>query len=328
MSKRTIRISSSKKYPTIEDLDEIENSLNRKLDVIPEEDNEVIAPQDDSPPPSPVAVKKKAVNIRGKGKRTVYVNELDPNIIPPTVEEFMNPDHSGSKIAIIGKPGTGKSVMIKSILYEKWEIFPCVQVYSGTEDSNHAYSEFIPSTFIYNSYNAEAYMSGIKRQKAARQHLTNPWCVYIFDDVCEDEKIFNTPIIKGTYKNGRHWKMLHILSLQYALDIKPAIRTAIDGSFILRETLAKNRKTLFENYSSAIPDFDDFCTIMDTVTNDRTALYIHNRTQSNNFEECIYYYRARFDELTDLGPNFKFGCREIWESFNERYDKRYRDPIV
>ena len=82
--------------------------------------------------------------------------------------------------------------------------------------------------------------------------------------------------------------MLYILSLQYCMDVKPVIRTNIDGTFILREPSLKNRRALWENYAGIIPDFSTFCEIMDQITDDYTALYIHNATQSNKLEDWVY----------------------------------------
>ena len=61
---------------------------------------------------------------------------------------------------------------------------------------------------------------------------------------------------------------MYILSLQYAMDVKPVIRTNVDGIFILREPLLKNRKSLYENYASVVPDFTTFCELMDNLTDD------------------------------------------------------------
>ena len=78
----------------------------------------------------------------------------------------------------------------------------------------------------------------------------------------------------GVYKECRHWKMLHLLSLQYSLDLKPNIRTNIDGVFILREQGKKQRKQLWENYASIVPDFTDFCEIMDQRLHKIIMLFI------------------------------------------------------
>ena len=147
------------------------------------------------------------------------------------------------------------------------------------------------------------YNSFIKRQKLAKQHLKNPWGLLLLDDCTDDPKIFNKPLYQGIFKNGRHWKMLFILSLQYCLDIKPVIRTNVDGCFILRETNIKNRRSLWENYAGVIPDFTQFCQIMDNITDDYTALYINNNVQTNKIEDCVFYYKPK---LIDT-KNFKFG---------------------
>ena len=218
---------------------------------------------------------------------------------------------------------TGKTTLISSLLYEKSHIFPVGVVMSGTEDSNGHYRKMFPSTFVYNKLEEPKIEDFVKRQKIAKKHLKNPWAVLLLDDCTDDPKIFNKPLFQGLYKNGRHWKCWYILSLQYCMDIKPVIRTNIDGTFILRETNLKNRKALWENYAGVIPDFSMFCDIMDQLTDDYTALYIHNTTQSNNIEDCVFYYKAR-----PIPRDFKFGSTEFWDFHNARYNPEYIDPVI
>ena len=54
----------------------------------------------------------------------VNINELDLNIINPTDVTAEGIEKGGSKIVVIGKPGTGKSTLISSILYAKRNIIP------------------------------------------------------------------------------------------------------------------------------------------------------------------------------------------------------------
>jgi hypothetical protein len=211
---------------------------------------------------------------------------------------------------------TGKSTLITSLLYEKSHIYSSGMVCSGTEDSNHHYSQLFPETFIYNKLEKAKIEDFVKRQKISKKHLPNPWSVLLLDDCTDDPKLFTDPLFQNIFKNGRHYKMWFILSLQYCLDVKPVIRTNIDGTFILRETNLRNRKSLWENYAGVIPDFAMFCDIMDQLTTDYTALYIHNATTSNKIEDCVFWYKAK-----SVPPDFKFGCQDFWEFHNARFDE-------
>uniref|UniRef100_A0A6C0D3C1 Hom-end-associated Hint domain-containing protein n=1 Tax=viral metagenome TaxID=1070528 RepID=A0A6C0D3C1_9ZZZZ len=215
---------------------------------------------------------------------------------------------------------TGKTTLITSLLYEKSSIFPIGLVMSGTEDSNGHYRRIFPSSFVYNSLREKTIEDFITRQKVAKMHVSNPWAILLLDDCTDDPKILNKPLFQGLYKNGRHWKMLYILSLQYCMDVKPVVRTNIDGTFILRESSLRNRKVLWENYASIIPDFSTFCAIMDSATSDYTALYIHNATQSNKIEDCVFWYRAK-----PVPPGFKFGSPDFWKFDKQRFDPEYKD---
>jgi len=217
---------------------------------------------------------------------------------------------------------TGKTTLITSLLYEKSNIFPTALIMSGTEDSNGHYKRLIPSTFVYNHMHENKIEDFVARQKIAKKHLTNPWSVLLLDDCTDDPKVLNKPIFQGLYKNGRHWKMWFVLSLQYCMDIKPVIRTNIDGTFILRESNLRNRKTLWENYAGIIPDFALFCQIMDTITDDYTALYIHNATQSNRIEDCVFWYKAK-----PVPKDFRFGSRDFWRFHKQRYDDNYTESF-
>jgi hypothetical protein len=217
---------------------------------------------------------------------------------------------------------TGKTTLISSLFYEKKHIFPIGQIYSGTEDSNGFWQTIFPSTFVFNKLNVENIEKLIKRQKYAKKHLPNPWAILLLDDCTDDPKLLNTPLFQNIFKNGRHWKMLFILSLQYAGDIRPVIRTNVDVVFILREPNIRNRMILYNNYASCIPSFSIFCEIMDFITVDYTALVINNASISNDWTDNVFYYKAKVPP-----SDFKMGSKAFWEYHYNRCDPDKNDLI-
>jgi len=249
---------------------------------------------------------------------TYRIKELDVNQLRPR-----NVDDDGVKYAMIGKPGTGKSSLIKAYMHAKRHIFPVGIFCNGTEDSTQFFTKHAPDLFIH-PLSITLVEAFIKRQKIARQHLSNPWSLFITDDCMDDTKIFTKPPFKYLFKNGRHLKMSYIMSLQYSIDVKPDIRACIDGTFILRESNERFRKNLYENYASIIPSYSEFKAILDGITGDYTSLFIDNRSTSNNVEDCVYYYKAN---LSSIDPDFKFGCPEYWDFSKQRYNPNYVIPF-
>jgi hypothetical protein len=253
---------------------------------------------------------------------TLNIKELDLDLIAPNASTMNDYDQGGSKIVIIGKPKSGKSYLIRDLLYNKKHIFPTGMVISGTEYENSFYSKMFPDTFIYDSMNSNAVQNFKRRQRLAKQLLPNPWSLLVLDDCMDQVGIFKTPLFQDIFKNGRHWKMMLIMAMQYSMDVPPSLRICIDGTFIFREPNLKYRKSIYENYASVIPDFATFCQMMDELTNDYQALYIHNQTASNNLEDCVFWYKAK-----PVPDHFKFGCKDYWEFHQARYDDNYKKPV-
>lgn len=242
----------------------------------------------------------------------IRLKELDIHSIRPRTSDA---DETGSKIIVIGKPGSGKSVLMKNLIYHKRHLLPVGMVVSGTEDTNHFYESCFPPSMIHDRLTEDLLKNFSQRQKAAKRYIPDyAWALLVCDDCMDEPSMFRKTIVQDLFKNGRHWKMLFLLGMQYAMDIPPALRVCADGVFIFREPNLRNRKILYENYAGVIPDFKLFCLVMDRITDDYTALYIDNRTQSNQLEDCVFWYKAT------PAPDFQFGSEDYWNFYQERFD--------
>ena len=81
------------------------------------------------------------------------------------LKKFNMTDIKDDKVVVlIGKRETGKSFLVKDLLYYHQSI-PIGTVISGTESANSFYSDIIPSLFIHDEYTPGLIENVVKRQK-------------------------------------------------------------------------------------------------------------------------------------------------------------------
>ena len=262
---------------------------------------------------------------------TIEIKELNmdliyPSATPDTKNYYLSSDPKtyGSKIAIIGKPGSGKSWLARYICFIKRHMFPAVQVHSGTEMESEFYGEFVPKSYIFHELDYKNIKKFIMRQKLMRKYKAkNPWGMLVKDDVMKDTKLLRDVVHVDILKNGRHWKMLYILIMQYCLDLDPQLRTCFDGAFILREDQKNNLKKLHDNFASAIPDFTLFCRLMKEMTKDYRVLYVSNDASiSGEWYDKVFWFKP------EKVPEFKMCCPEAWDYSNAIYDQAKATQIT
>ena len=222
-----------------------------------------------------------------------------------------------SSVVLIGKRDTGKSFLCKDILYNHQKI-PVGQVISGTEGANQFYGQIVPKLFIHDEFNPTIIQNMLKRQKLMlekKQEMdnTDPRAFLILDDCLYDNTWTKDKNMRSVFMNGRHYKLLFILTMQYALGIPPNLRTNIDYIFILRENYVSNRKRLYEHYAGMFPSFEMFCQVMDQCTEDYECLVINNNAKSNKLIDQVFWYKA------DSHPNFRIGADPYWEYSMKNY---------
>lgn len=230
---------------------------------------------------------------------------------------FRPDENKGPVVVLIGRRDTGKSFLVRDLLYHHQDI-PIGTVISGTEAGNGFFSEHVPKLFIHDEYNTAIIENILKRQKTVLKQIqkemetykrTNidPRAFVILDDCLYDNKWTKDKMMRLLFMNGRHWKIMLIITMQYPLGIPPNLRTNIDYVFILREPYIANRKRIWENYAGMFPTFESFCQVMDQCTENFECLVINNNAKSNKLQDQIFWYKAQNHS------NFRLGSKEFWE---------------
>jgi hypothetical protein len=232
-------------------------------------------------------------------------------------------------VVLIGKRDTGKSFLCKDLLYYHQDI-PVGTVISATESANCFYGKIVPEIFIHDEYDENVVQRVLERQKKAVDRVNkdiakygessvDPRAFLILDDCLYDNSWVKSKQIRSLFMNGRHFKIMFIITMQYALGIPPNLRTNIDYVFILRENIVQNRKRIYESYAGMFPSFDTFCQVMDQTTEDYELLVINNNAKSNRIEDQVFWYKATPHE------NFKMGASIFWDYHTKHYNKDHED---
>ena len=230
---------------------------------------------------------------------------------------FKANENKGPVVVMIGRRDTGKSYLVRDLLFYHQDV-PIGTVISGTEAGNGFYAAHVPKLFIHDEYNTVLIENILRRQKSALKKVQgdmktigrtslDPRTFVILDDCLYDQSWTRDKMMRLLFMNGRHWKVMLIITMQYPLGIPPNLRTNIDYVFILREPYLTNRKRIWENYASMFPTLDAFSSVMDQTTENYECLVIHNNAKSNKLNDQIFWYKASDH------PDFKLGSKEFWE---------------
>jgi hypothetical protein len=222
-------------------------------------------------------------------------------------------------MVIIGKKDTGKSFLVRDILFNTQRHFPVGTVISATEIANEFFQNMVPSKFIHDKYKPEIVQRVIQRQANMKQKRNqdktarggsstiDPRAFLILDDCLYDAKSWiNEESTRFVFMNGRHIDMMTIITMQYPLGITPNLRTNVDFIFILRENILGNRRRIYENYAGMFPTFDMFCSFMDQCTENYEGLVICNNVSSNKLDDQVFWYKAADH------PPFKLCDPSLW----------------
>jgi len=245
---------------------------------------------------------------------------------------FKANENNGPVIVFIGRRDTGKSFLVRDLLYYHQDI-PIGTVISGTESGNGFYAQHVPKLFIHDEYNTAIIENVLKRQKMVLKQVKKEKESYgrsnidgrafvILDDCLWDNSWARDKMMRLLFMNGRHWKIMTVITMQYPLGVPPNLRTNIDYTFILREPYITNRKRIYENYAGMFPTFESFCQVMDQCTENYECLVIHNNAKSNKLTDQVFWYKA------DLHDDFKLCSPDHWNYAHMNEERMKEDGNI
>lgn len=259
--------------------------------------------------------------------------KLDGKILP--VREFkMDWFVDDPAICMIAKRGSGKSYVCRSIL-NHYKSIPGGIVICKTERLNGFYGHFVPELYIHYEYKSEIieqllYRQGLLRKKAeAKEKLgkkIDPRVFLVMDDCLASKGTWATdPPVMEIFYNGRHFKIMYILTMQFPLGIKPELRCNFDYIFLLYDDFYSNQKRIYDHYAGMFTSFEIFRRVFLQLTEDHGCMVIVNRGSRRNLLDKVFFYKAPDKDISVVGSRQykEFNTRNYdpeWEKRGEFVD--------
>jgi hypothetical protein len=218
------------------------------------------------------------------------------------------------KILMVGKTGTGKSVMLKTIIYHLRDKFDFAIGMAPNLDTVEMLRDFMPDMFIYDGVNADqmnSYIENIKLLQEAKKKKNDDSrfkLLLVADDCMKDKKLFEEKSMRELANNGRHYDMLFIISAQYMIDIATSFRTNIDYVFAMSEDSSRVIGLLYKEYFGMFPTKEQFVQAFKQATENFGCMIVDRTLGGAPLEKTVSFYRGD----PKIGK-FMVGCRDYWK---------------
>ena len=242
--------------------------------------------------------------------------------------EMRNIKHD-SNILIVAKRGTGKSFIMKNLIYHLQNISGGA-IIAPTDRMNSFYKFFFPDLYIHYEYSEILIKDILDRQCDINKGLIskrisnfNPSSLLVLDNCIRHlSKSSNYPYLKEIFTKNKEYKMTNILTRQtpnLPFNIK------FDYVFLLAEDSKENRIKLHNRYVYPYLTFEEFEPLFKSLTQDFGAMVIDNSHALLNIENTIYRFKAESFKYMFTRPVFN----EIHdELYNPKFMEKYVPSLI
>lgn len=219
---------------------------------------------------------------------------------------------------IIARRGSGKSTLMRDLLYHQRDRFDFVLGMCPTMESANFMRSCMPAACVYDRYVPSKVDKLVATQQTLVAKGKKRSVLLVLDDVLYDKQVMKTLAMRNIFFNGRNYYLTMICCAQYCVDLGPDLRAQVDYVCLLKENSVSNRIKLWKFFFGMFEQYNDFAAVMDKCTQNFESLILDNTLSSNAITDCIFWYKAKLQN-----DPFRLG-KDIFYSWS---DQAMRDPM-
>jgi hypothetical protein len=235
------------------------------------------------------------------------------------IQPIFEPDYT---VGVYGARRTGKTFLIRWLMYYIRRFFPVVYVFTKTK-MNSQYGEFCNPEYIFDVQKIgfegmyakirEIYNDQRKKVKAFRKGAKiNPYICIIYDDCISFKMKFMEDFL-DMYFIGRHLCVCGIWAGQYYYAAAKSSRANMDLVFSMRQDQINQIEALYEEMMGKRCDKDYFIQMIDKYSQDQQFVCFHMADKQSNPIDRVYYGKAEDPGL------YIVGSTQYWETNMNHY---------
>lgn len=223
----------------------------------------------------------------------------------------------------VAPPGSGKSTLCGNLAFYRKHQYPVAKLFIGTEDDYKKHKETFHPLFVNYGYSDDQLEDVIKRARSqAMKYETKGQMerrmILWMDDLGKKE--WHNKFLADIVKLGsQHWDIFGLFCSQSIMDFPVDFRNSISFVALGRNMEAQERKKMYECFGAVCGNKNRFNDVMDQIAEKKTFVIIKRRTDSNEIEDCVFWYQGK------ILPPWKFGCKEWRQWGDARYDVSYKE---
>lgn len=227
--------------------------------------------------------------------------------------------HHNSVIYNIGRRGSGKSHLMKHIIYQlRNDIDYAIGFAGSLSAENDMKSGGICPANIYAGFDIDILQGVVDLCKYWKAAKIERNVLIVCDDLMFDKKIMKNELFRLICMNGRHHNITFINAIQYVMDMGADLRSQVDFVFAFYDPNEGTREKLRREFFGVFPNMKAFTKVTDKcIAKQYECLVLDAKGvdgRQTSATDTVHWFKA-----PEAVPVFRVGRSSIW-----KLHKRYR----